>query len=58
MAHRAILTTSKVDKAEFDNLEIGGRNLILNSDFSQGLTNWTKTSNAISLEVGGYRGMV
>ena len=48
---------SKVDKAEFDNLEIGGRNLILNSDFSQGLTNWTKTSNAISLEVGGgYRG--
>lgn len=47
----------KLDKEEFDNLEIGRRNLILNSDFSQGLTNWTKTSNAISLEVGGgYRG--
>jgi hypothetical protein len=48
--------TTYVDD-KIDGIEIGGRNLILNSDFSQGLTNWTKTNNAISLEVGGgYRG--
>ena len=48
--------TNYVDSS-INDLEIGGRNLILNSDFSQGLTNWTKTNNAINLEIGGgYRG--
>ncbi|WP_209020953.1 phage tail protein [Evansella clarkii] len=33
--------SSRVTRTEFDNLQVGGRNLIRNSDFSRGLENWT-----------------
>lgn len=38
-----------------DNLEIGGRNLILNSSFDDGLSKWSVSSNTISI-VEGFNG--
>lgn len=50
-----VQTTAQNAQNAIDNLEIGGRNLIRNSNFENGLSKWSATNNSISI-VDGYNG--
>jgi len=41
------LSSGKTIEESIDEIEIGGRNLLKNSDFSDGLAGWTATTSAI-----------